>query len=239
MSYHRSQSVYLPGRRFTRGLGDAVSTSRNISIGGSLGASAASAVLGSIAASGGTVLGIAASSLIPVVGPIIAGLTMGIQALVANSGCGPTCVITSQWANQAAAKLQELKDAYFALPAPRTDAQKAVVMANMNTVLQALKQNCSQPGTGDAGVRCISDRQAWACTWKQKYAPTYPGDPAIGECWNWDNGYFNAIRQDVTVPDAETSVSDSIASVFGGAPSVSSLPPLAAIAALLFLGARL
>ena len=219
------------------GLGDAAAASRDVYLGGSIGAAGATAVLGSIAASGGTVLGIAASSLVPVVGPILAAATMLIQSLVANSGCGQTCIVTSQWATKAAAALQQVLDGYFALPSPRTDAQKAVAVANFQTIWNTLQQQCGQPGTGDAGVRCISDRQAGACTWKQKYAPVYPGEPEIGECWNWFNGYLGPIQQDPTVPDTvTTSVSSAVSAVdsfFSGAGS--DLMPLALVAGLVLL----
>ncbi len=223
------------------GLGDAVSASRTVQIGGTVGAGIATGIIGSIAASGGSILGIAASSLVPVVGPALAAATMLIQSLVANSGCGQTCVVTSSWANQAAAALQQVKDAYFALPAPRTDAQKAVALANGQDIWRALEQQCSQPGTGDAGKRCISDRQAGACTWRQKYAPVHPGDPEIGECWNWDNGYFAAIRQDPTVPDSvATSASSAVDSIFGAGSAESiNWPALAVIGGLIALGVSL
>jgi hypothetical protein len=237
MSYHRS--VYLPGRRRMVGMGDAASVSRAVSVGGSIGASAATAVIGSIAANGGTIMGLAASSLLPVVGPIIGAAVMGLQMLIANSGCGQTCIVTSQWANQAAGKLQQILDGYFALPAPRTQAQQAVALAAFDSVWQVLNQQCSQPGTGDAGVRCITDRQSGACTWKQKYAPVYPNEPEIGQCWNWFNGYRDPIAKDPVVPDPTTSVSDDISSVLTSAGSSSSLLPLAAILALVALGASL
>ncbi len=228
----------------TYGMGDAQSVARAVSIGGSLGASAATAVIGSIAASGGTILGLSASMLLPVVGPIIGAAVMGLQMLIANSGCGQTCIVTSQWANQAAEKLQQVLDGYFALPAPRTEAQKAVALAAFDSVWQTLQQQCGQPGTGNAGVRCISDRQRGACIWKQKYAPVYPGEPEIGQCWNWFNGYRDPIAQDPTVPDpVPTSASEtSLDTIFGSPASPggsSSLIPLLLIGGLVALGASL
>jgi hypothetical protein len=216
-------------------MGDAVSASRNVQVGGTLGAGLATAVLGSIASSGGMVLGIAASSLVPIVGPALAAATMLIQSLVANSGCGQTCIVTSQWANQAAAALQQVMDSYFALPAPRTVAQKAVAVAGFQTIWNTLQQQCGQPGTGDAGVRCISDRQAGACTWRQKYAPTYPGQPNIGECWNWFNGYLAPIQADPVINDPATQLSQDLSSI-GSSPS---LLPLALLAGLVMVGVSL
>src|ERR1039458_2645559 len=227
-----------------RGLGTATQTAQEVQIGGSVAASGASAILGSIAASGGGVLGLtgaALSAAIPIVGAALAAATLVVQYLVANSGCGQTCIETSSWANQAAAALQKVMDAYFALPAPRTQSQQALAVANFNTIWAQLQQACGQPGTGNAGVKCISDRQAGACTWKQAYAPVYPGEPNIRECWNWFNGYWEPIQQDPVVPDtvtsdlssAASSVSGSIESLFGG--SGSSVAPVVLIGAALLI----
>src|ERR1035437_3794612 len=217
-----------------RGLGDAASTAQQVQIGGSMAAGTATAILGSLTAGGATaVLGITAAS-VPVTGAALVAATLLVTYLIKNSGCGITCVETSSWANQAAAALQKVMDAYFALPAPRPQAQQAVAVANFHTIWAQLQQACGQPGTGNAGVRCISDRQGGACPWKKKYAPVSPGEPAIGECWNWFNGYLGPIQADPVVPDppdplaaAATSVSGSLQSIFGsGAGSTSMLPLL-------------
>jgi hypothetical protein len=216
------------------GFGDAASAAQYTQVGGSVAAGTATAILSSLTQGGATtIFGIGASA-VPVIGAALVAATMLVSALVKNSGCGVTCVETSSWANQAAAALQKVMDAYFALPAPRTQAQQAVAIANFQAIWAQLQQACGQPGTGNAGVRCISDRQAGACTWKQKYAPVYPGEPAIGECWNWFNGYLGPIQADPVVPDppdplaaAATSVSGSLQSIFGsGAGSTSMLPLL-------------
>jgi hypothetical protein len=221
------------------GLGDAVSASRNVQIGGSVAASGAVAALGTIAAhigATGSILGITGATMtaaIPIVGAGLAAATMLVQYLVANSGCGQTCIETSSWANQAAAALQKVLDGYFALPAPRTQTQKALAVAAFNDIWAQLQAACGQPGTGNAGVRCISDRQQGACTWKQKYAPVYPGEPNIGECWNWFNGYLGPIQADSVVPDptptldsVASSVSGSIDEIFSGAAGGVNLLPL-------------
>jgi hypothetical protein len=191
----------------TRGMGDAVTVGKNIQIGGSVVSAGAVAALGSIAAhigATGSIMGITGATMtaaIPIVGAALAAAMLLTQYLVANSGGGITGVETSQWANQAAAALQKVLDGYFALPAPRTATQKALAVAAFNDIWKQLQAACGQPGTGNAGVRCISDRQQGACTWKQKYAPVYPGEPNIGECWNWFNGYLGPIQADPVVPD--------------------------------------
>lgn len=221
MSYVRSSYM---------GMGDAQSAARNV------------ATIGSVASAGSVALlsTFGLSSLVPIVGPLLGAATMGIQMLVANSGCGQTCIVTSQWANQAADQLQKVMDAYFALPAPRTQSQKNVAITAFNAVWDTLKQQCGQPGTGDAGVRCISDRQAGACVWRQKYPPTYPGQPNVGECLNWFNGYLKPIQDDPVVPDnIATSASQGIDSLLSGGSGGSSLLPLALLAGLVIVGVSL
>lgn len=205
-----------------RGMGDAASSAQAAGVIGSAAAGTATAILGSLTTGGATaILGIT-SAAVPVIGAGLMAATLVVQYLIRNSGCGQTCIQTSAWANQAAAALQKVMDEYFALPAPRTEAQKAVAVAAFQGIWAQLVQACSQPGTGNAGVRCISDRQAGACTWRQKYAPVYPGQPAIGECWNWWNGYLGPIQADPVVPDppvleqAAGDVSAALSSIFGG-----------------------
>ena len=215
----------------TRGLGSTAAS--DVQIGGSLATSATGAILSNIASNGGTVLGLTGSALstaIPIIGAALSAVTMIVTQLVANSGCGQTCIETSSWANQAAAALQKNLDAYFALPAPRTETQQALAVANFNTIWQQLQQLCGQAGTGNAGVRCISDRQSGACTWKQKYAPVYPGEPAIGECWNWFNGYLGPIQADAVVPDTADTVASTFSSDLTTASGTSLLPILALVA---------
>ena len=218
--------LYTPAR----GLGSTAAS--DVQVGGSLATSAATSILGNIASNGGTVLGLtgqALSTAIPIVGAALSAVTMIVTALVANSGCGQTCIETSSWANQAAAALQKNLDAYFALPAPRTEAQQALAIANFDTIWQQLQQLCGQAGTGNAGVRCITDRQSGACTWKQKYAPVYPGEPTIGECWTWFNGYLGPIQADPGVSDTASTVS-TLSSDLTTSSGTSLLPILALIA---------
>jgi hypothetical protein len=182
--------------------------------------------------------GTALAAAVPIVGAALAGATIVVQMLIANSGCGQTCIVTSQWANQAADALQKVMDGYFALPAPRTEAQKALAVANFNTIWGQLVQMCSNPEVGDAGKRCISDRQEGACVWRQKYAPVYPGEPQVGECWNWFNGYLGPIQADPVVPDPTpaddvSAAASSLTSALGG--DSSNLMPALLVAGLVAL----
>jgi len=158
----------------------------------------------SIAAGGsGLILGMAPSLAMPIIGAAIMAATLGIE-LILNSGCGQTCIIASNWANNAATLLEQNITAYFALPAPRTAEQKAQALANFDNVWNYLQQQCGNPNLGNAGVRCIQDRAAGACTWHQTGQPEFPGQPATGACLNWFNAYRDPIADDPAVVTAIT-----------------------------------
>ena len=202
---------------------------------GSLTGTAATSIASSIAAGGdGTILGMSASAAVPIIGVAIAGVTILLTYLIKNSGCGQTCIETSSWANQAEPLLRQNIAAYFNEPAPRSQSQQNAALANFDTTWAALVNLCSGYGTGDAGKRCISDRQSGACTWKATADSPWPGGPAQGVCWNWFNAYRDPIANDLNV------VSDSASSVVSGAVSeLSSLPTWALAAAALVLVAVL
>ena len=230
------------------GMGDAATAAQYTQIGGSLAApvisgAAAVAAAHSLAAGGtGLILGMAPALAIPVIGAAIAGVTILATVLIKNSGCGQTCIETSQWANQAEPILRQNIEAYFATPTPRSQSQQNAALANFDAVWARLVEMCSQPSTGNAGKRCISDRQAGACTWKQSTAwvsLNIPGEPQPGECWNWFSGYRSPIENDPNV------VPDSVSSLVTGAASsalseLSSLPSWAlALAALALVAVAL
>jgi hypothetical protein len=183
-----------------RGLG-ASDTQIATSVGGAVGSSAVA-------------IGVATGAIAGPVGAIIgAGIglvTTLISTLIANSGCGITCVETSSWANQAEPLLLQNINAYFAQPAPRSLSSQAQALANFDAIWATLQQQCSQPGTGAAGQRCISDRQAGACTWKQSatsslLAYVQYGEPNVGECWDWVSGYRTPIANDTDVAEDSAS----------------------------------
>src|SRR5215468_8429779 len=74
-----------------------------------------------------------AALAIPIVGAAFAGIWLGIQAIL-NSGCGKSCVITSNWANQAEALLKRNLAAYLALPAPRAESAQQAYLANFDAI---------------------------------------------------------------------------------------------------------
>jgi hypothetical protein len=140
---------------------------------------------------------------VPVVGAVIVGVAIAVTLLL-RSGCGKSCVITSNWANEAEALLLKNIQSYFAIPVgQRTTLHRAAAVENADKVINYLFQQCSQV-PGRAGENCIGDRKAGACTWKQTAdSPLlqYPGEPQPGECWNWVSGYRDPIANDTQVVD--------------------------------------
>ena len=172
----------------------------------------------SVGVSAAAISGLIAASAVPIVGAAIAAATLIITQIIKNSGCGQTCIETSQWANQAEQGLIKNIQAYFG-NSPRYASQQASALANFDAIWAQLQAICGQPGTGNAGVRCITDRQAGACTWKQTTSSpllAYPGEPQPGECWNWFNGYRDPIANDPDVqPDSAASTVASATSEAG------------------------
>lgn len=212
-------SAYYSHRGYgMRGLGTATQGEQlGVSAGTTLGTAAATAALNSallpVGGAAGTFLGMGAAIAIPVVGAAIAAIGIGIMAIL-NSGCGQTCIETSQWANQAEPLLQQNVVAYFAIPAPRPMSVQAAAVQNFMSVWNRLVQLCTQPGLGAAGQNCIGDRQSGACKWKASATGAYPGQPAQGQCWNWWNAYHDPIANDAQVYD------DSITGVQGGGTTI-------------------
>jgi hypothetical protein len=213
-------------------MGTAAGTAQGVQIAGSTATPVVSAVAGGSVAS---ILGVSTAVAIPIIGAAIAGVTFLVADLIKNSGCGQTCIETSQWANQAEPLLKQNADAYFSNPAPRTQSQQNAALANFDSIWARLVQMCSDPSTGDAGKRCISDRQAGACTWKASANSPWPGGPAQGQCWNWFNSYRDVIANDPNV------VPDSVGSIASSALSAAETLPawLWAVAAVLVLAVAL
>lgn len=206
---------YDTGRR--RGLGDELGTNQIIGAAGASAATIATGVLGSIAASGGTVAGLSAaatSALVPFVGPAIAAATL--VAIYLAKGCGDTCIVASNYANEAENALKQNLQAYLSLPTPRPRSAQVLALANFKTVWEALQRACQTPALKEAGQRCVTDRQAGACVWRD----------AAGQCWNWDSGYRAPIANDPNVVD--DSISGSTSSLFSsfGDPNSNALPLL-------------
>ena len=203
------------------GLGQpAPSTTQMVQQAGAIASAATVGVLSATVGSSGFILGLSGAIAIPIIGAAIAGVTLGIVAIL-NSGCGQTCIVTSNWANQAADLLEKNIQAYFAEPAPRTAEQKAQALANFDQIWNYLSQQCGNPQLGTAGQNCIADRMAGACKWHQTGQPEFPGQPANGACWNWFNAYRDPIADDPavvtqTTVDPAGSIASAIPATIGG-----------------------
>lgn len=127
------------------------------------------------------------------------------------SGCGQTCILSSQDANKVEQILQQNLATYMA--GGHTISEQQAALQIFNQAWQALVNACGQASLGQAGQNCISDRQAGSCKWKTSPGGwsngtyTYPGASGSGStCWNWWIGYHDPIANDPTVvPDPVTT----------------------------------
>lgn len=246
--------MYVGTQRRHRGFGDAASTAGQFSqyaqlgigtgtaVGGALAAGAVSSAAAAGAAAP-TILGLAATTAIPIIGAALVGITFAITKLIQNSGCGPSCIQASDYANQAEPLIRQNLNAYFALPKPRSQSAQTAALQNFDAIWAQLVKLWSDPALGNAGKRGISDRQAGACTWKQTadYGAdiSAAGEPGIGQCWNWFSGYRDPIAHDPNVvPDAQANLPGSVGSLLSGGGGVS-LGGLALLAGLVIAGVYL
>lgn len=142
-----------------------------------------------------------------------------------GQGCGQTCTLTSDAANQIEEQLKANLAAYMAIP--RTASVQAAALNVFDSYWNALVQYCSQPEfqSTKAGKNCIEDRQAGACKWKDE----------SGQCWNWHKGYREPIANDPNViPDPPSAAQTLIETLTGkeGEGGSNLLLPAAALLAL-------
>ena len=163
----------------SRGLGAPVSTSIESSIGtGLLSAAPFTGPAAPFLAAGGAVADLLAS--------------FGI-----GSGCGQTCVLSSQYADKAEGILKNNVGTYLGLPVPRSSIAQQAALSIFDTVWNDLSAQCSNPSLGDPGRRCISDRQR-------------------GGKFDWFGWYRDPIAndtnvvQDSTVDSAAAAVSNAL-----------------------------
>jgi hypothetical protein len=189
------------------------------------GASTGAAVAG--ASSGALIGGLTVGAAIPIFGAIAAALVPLLTKIF--SGCGQTCVLSSDAANQIEQILQQNVNAYFA--SPRTSADQQAALNNFDTAWAQLEQYCGQPSLGQAGQNCIDDREAGACTWKTSGCSLSTGTPPVwscgaagsgDQCWNWFVGYRDPIAND-TMPAQQAAAQAQTAASGSNAPSSTGL----------------
>ena len=217
------------GNSGLRGIGDFqdITPGAQQVVSGSIGASTASnptsivQSAGAIAAgtlSTASAMGAAwATAAIPIVGPIIAGITIGLSLLFGRKGPKQK-VATTAIVNDVEPKLKQNVDAYLAGPRYYSAQQQAI--ANFYAGWNYVLQHCGDPSMGDPGQRCISERQEGA----------HPQWDACrnspGGCPNWFQLYLDPIRNDPNVqPDptvldtAASTIDQAVSGAVGGIPT--------------------
>lgn len=125
---------------------------------------------------------------------IVAGAAAEVMGAIGiGKGCGQTCIAATDFANQAENILRQNLNTYMA-QSPRYQSAQTAALNIFDQVWAALisVQACGNPALGDAGKRCISDRQRGSCKYRG----------ADGQCWNWFVGYRDPIANDSSViPD--------------------------------------
>jgi hypothetical protein len=147
-----------------------------------------------------------AAVAIPIIGPAIVGVTLGISAMIARRGrqkVAATQVVDSiePWA-------AENRDAYMS--GPRTRSAQLQALQNFDAMWNDVLAACGDPSLGDAGRRCISERQ--------------PGGQ-----WDWFSYYRDPIANDPEVHDDPLisgidSIIDPISSAVNASPYRWALP---------------
>lgn len=122
---------------------------------------------GTSAAAGGIIAGLFASGAITggvgaVIGAAVAGVTALISVLGIGNGCGQSCILTSNDANQAEAAMatnaQAAQTQLVSNGGCLTQAEQTQLLANFDNLWSALVNACNQVG-GTPGANCISQRQ--------------------------------------------------------------------------------
>jgi hypothetical protein len=237
-------SRHLSGLRGRRGMGAITSSQAS-----SLISSAASMTSGSIvAATAATTAGMATGIGAAVVG--LVGVAMAIYKL--TQGCGAECTESTTIANEVGDQMSTAFQQYMSAPVHYQSVQ-TTYLALFDNAWAQLVQLCSNPALGSPGERCITDRQAGACTWtcspfgwQQNSDGSWTYIPAgpVGSgstCWNYFSGMRDPVANDPTVvPDPPTDeVSTAVSSLAASTSSGTTDYTPVVIAAVLILAAVL
>jgi len=150
----------------------------------------------------------AGSALIPIIGPAVAAITLGITALFSRKGAKQK-LATTKIVETVEPKMQANLQAY--LSGPRTASSQAQALANFDALWAYVEQSCETDANGNPGRACVGDRESGACHYKTSpggwstdgKSYTAPGANNSGDaCWNWFVGYREPIATDPSVvPD--------------------------------------
>ena len=224
LSWMRSRASVPPGARTgLLGLGDGAVPNIVISAPSIAGTAATGAIFGSAGtASTATLWGLSAAVAIPVIGAVVAGVTLGLVALFARRGPKQR-VATTLIVDKVEPLLAQNRDGY--LSGPRTVSSQAQALANFDAGWQYVVEHCGIPEMGDPGKRCISERQR-------------------GGQWDWFFYYREPIENDPeVVPDGSALSYDPdtgqiVGVARGGAGNYSGLLVAAALVGVYFLVGR-
>lgn len=173
---------------------------------------------------------LASTMMIPVLGPIAAGIAaLGITLAEVFSGCGQSCTEATSIVNKAEPLLSQNVTLYLNAPT-RTQSMQAAALNNFDATWAGIVSACQQVG-GQGGAGCISGRQQGACDYKTSPQGwtvtngvckwTAPGPNGSGQsCANWFTLYRDPIATDpCVVSDASvsalSSAGSSVASALG------------------------
>ena len=157
------------------------------------------------------------TSIIPVIGPIIAGVTFGLSKLFNRKGPAQK-VATTLIVDKVEPLLQQNLDGY--LSGPRNVSSQQQALANFDAGWAYVVEGCMIPEMGDPGQRCVQERQA-------------------GGQWDWFRRYRDPIANDTQVrADAVTMtridpVTGQVVPVVSG--GVSNMIPLLLAGGLLMM----
>lgn len=133
------------------------------------------------------------AAAVPVVGAIVAGVTIGLMALFNRKGPKQK-VATTQIVDSVEPMLADNRDGYLA--GPRTRSSQAQALANFEAGWDYVVQNCGDVVMGDPGKRCISERTR-------------------GGRWDWFALYRDPIANDADV-QPDPSIIDAVFGAPGG-----------------------
>lgn len=143
-----------------------------------------------------TAIGAAAgASWVPIVGPIIAGVSLGLAAIFNRKGPKQK-IASTKIADEIERLLKENLDGYMA--SERTRTIQAYALKNFDDAWAFLSgpEGCGNPELGEPGRRCISERQRGGS------APWCP----TGTGCDWFTLYHDPIANDQAKPDSRVPV---------------------------------
>lgn len=181
----------------------AITAGSNLALTAASGGSGAQLAL-QIPALGASAVGVAsamgaswATAAIPFIGPIVAGVTLGLAALFSRKS-GKQKVAATQIVDEAEPLLADNVNGYLANPTPEAQIQ---ALGNFDYVWSQIisPELCGNPALGSAGRRCISERQAggkW--DWFRLYRDPITQQPPTATSRNAQNTFLGVVSNAIS-----------------------------------------